>query len=213
MATHKKHVKDFERGRLIAFEGIDRTGKTTQSQLLSQSLDSPLLMRFPDRSTETGKMLDQFLKSDHNCISKEMVHLIFSANRWEKQRLIKEALLEGRDVILDRYFLSGLAYSSSEGLELEWCACPDKGLLLPDFIFYMNCDLSLSTKREGFGEERYDNYEKQKKIKNIFEKELKPIFKDTWHDIPFKSKEEVKRMIEDTLKQPVKNKEIRFFNN
>ncbi len=54
-------------GQLIAFEGIDRTGKTTQSKLLCDYLNKQgkisELIRFPDRTTVFGGQIDKFLKS------------------------------------------------------------------------------------------------------------------------------------------------------
>lgn len=71
------------RGVFIVVEGLDRSGKTTQCDLLSKHFDA-VSMNFPDRSTEIGKSINEYLrnKSDLNDYS---IHLLFSANRWEKK--------------------------------------------------------------------------------------------------------------------------------
>ncbi|KAJ3472059.1 hypothetical protein NLG97_g11323 [Lecanicillium saksenae] len=75
-----------QRGAFIVLEGLDRSGKTTQVKLLEQKFidqGKPVkLMRFPDRTTQIGQMIDSYLRSavpmdDH------AIHLLFSANRWE----------------------------------------------------------------------------------------------------------------------------------
>lgn len=45
------------RGLFIVFEGIDRTGKSTQSKLLHDALENSVPLRFPERSTVTGQMI------------------------------------------------------------------------------------------------------------------------------------------------------------
>eukprot|EP00938_MAST-03A_sp_MAST-3A-sp1_P002357 g2357.t1 len=75
-----------KRGAFLVFEGVDRCGKTTQTKLLVEKLKQDgrkvELMRFPDRTTTVGKMIDQYLKMGINLHDKA-IHLLFSANRWE----------------------------------------------------------------------------------------------------------------------------------
>lgn len=60
------------------------------------------------------------------------MNLLFSANKWGKDKLMKGILQTGTNIILDRYFYSGFAYSSDR-FELVY----DKGLLIPDLIIYL----------------------------------------------------------------------------
>lgn len=74
------------RGTFIVLEGLDRAGKTTQVKLLEQRFveaGRPVkMMRFPDRSTIIGQMIDGYLKSSVE-MEDHVIHLLFSANRWE----------------------------------------------------------------------------------------------------------------------------------
>ena len=76
------------RGALVVLEGLDRSGKTSQScELLShlQSVGfSTELWRFPDRNTAVGKMISAYL-SNQSHLDDHTIHLLFSANRWEKR--------------------------------------------------------------------------------------------------------------------------------
>ena len=80
-----------KRGSLIVFEGCDRSGKTTACKRLVDYFNanqnhSAKFMRFPDRSTEVGQAIDGYLKGQRE-LDDHVIHLLFSANRWEKVRL------------------------------------------------------------------------------------------------------------------------------
>ena len=80
------------RGALIIFEGVDRSGKSTQIKKIFENMttrgDTVYLTRFPERTSEIGKMINEYLKNNSN-LSDEAIHLLFSANRWEHADLIK----------------------------------------------------------------------------------------------------------------------------
>jgi dTMP kinase len=159
------------RGLLIAFEGIDHSGKTTQSKWLAQSLKTANIpcihISFPVRTSPTGKLLDQYLKGDSKT-NDRAIHLLFSANRWEAADTISAALDSGKHVILDRYAYSGIAYSVAKGLSTVWCTSPDVGLPLPDVIIYLDLSVSTATARGG-QRERYDEPEFQQRVKQVYE--------------------------------------------
>jgi dTMP kinase len=49
------------RGALIAFEGIDRSGKTTQAAMLQELLTNSQQIRFPNRETPVGQLINEYL--------------------------------------------------------------------------------------------------------------------------------------------------------
>ncbi|PNI12347.1 DTYMK isoform 4, partial [Pan troglodytes] len=65
----------------------DRAGKSTQSRKLVEALCAAghraELLRFPERSTEIGKLLSSYLQKKSD-VEDHSVHLLFSANRWEQ---------------------------------------------------------------------------------------------------------------------------------
>ena len=73
-------------------------------------------------------------------MSNEAVHLLFSANRWEKIKEIEETLKNGTNIICDRYWYSGVAYSVAKGMDFEWCLAADKGLHQPDLVIYLKAE-------------------------------------------------------------------------
>lgn len=75
------------RGYLIAVEGCDRCGKSTQcfkmQAWLQEKLGHPVeYWKFPDRTTPIGQLINGYLTGNFE-LSDETIHLLFSANRWE----------------------------------------------------------------------------------------------------------------------------------
>lgn len=162
-----------KRGALIVFEGCDRAGKTTQCKKLVERLKSKDMnvkfMNFPNRETSSGKMIDAYLRNKEN-LSDEGIHLLFTVNRWEAKHQMENDLKAGTTIIVDRYSYSGIAYSAAKGLDFEWCKVPEKGLLRPDLVVYLTLTDEVMARRGGFGEERYESSDMQKKVKKMFEK-------------------------------------------
>ncbi|KAG7456599.1 hypothetical protein MATL_G00237560 [Megalops atlanticus] len=126
----------YTRGALIVLEGVDRAGKTTQCMKLVQALQQSgrpaEMIRFPDRTTKIGQLISSYLEKKQN-LEDHTVHLLFSANRWELEPLIREKLQQGISLVVDRYAFSGVAFTSAKpGFSLQWCMNPDIGLPKPD---------------------------------------------------------------------------------
>lgn len=149
-------------GMFIVFEGIDRSGKTTIVSKLAKKIESEnsfgtevIRMEFPNRESQTGELISRYLKKTA-LISPQAAHLLFSANRWEMAEFIKER--RKRCIVLcDRYVYSGIAYSCANGMDPEWCEFPDKGLPVPDVVFFIDTRPQTAAKREGFGDEKYED--------------------------------------------------------
>lgn len=71
---------------LISFEGGDRCGKTTQISLLKDRIElelckNSILLKHPDRSTSSGKVIDSYLKNEIE-LSNEAITLCLTSNLW-----------------------------------------------------------------------------------------------------------------------------------
>ncbi|THW32489.1 thymidylate kinase [Aureobasidium pullulans] len=179
------------RGKLIVFEGLDRSGKSTQCERLVSYLTEKGVpvkhRRFPDRTTPIGQMINNYLQGqteqeDH------VIHLLFSSNRWEavyvfetlpchKQLLnvsrpsIEADINAGITVIIDRYYYSGCVYSAAKNnpsLSLSWCRHPEEGLPRPDLCLFLDISAEDAAKRGGWGEERYEKQELQDRVRQLF---------------------------------------------
>ncbi|KAF3926760.1 hypothetical protein ABW21_db0207735 [Orbilia brochopaga] len=172
------------RGALIAIEGLDRAGKSTQCSLLLDRLRteglSATLQKFPDRTTPIGQMINGYLQSATS-LDDRTIHLLFSANRWELQSHLLALLSSGKTVILDRYIYSGIVFSAAKQspssipspshgpLSTTWCRAPDVGLPRPDIVIFLDINQDAAATRGGFGNERYENTETQVRVRQLFE--------------------------------------------
>ena len=61
------------------------------------------------------------------------------------------------NVLVCRYAYSGVAFSAAkDGLTLEWCKQPDRGLPKPDLVCFLDVSPEEAEKRGGYGKERYE---------------------------------------------------------
>ena len=140
------------RGLFVTFEGIDRSGKTTQAQLLAKALgDDAVLVREPG-GTPAAERIRDLVKSDE--LSPIAETLLFSAARADLiERVIRPALDAGRTVIGDRYVDSTVAYQGgARGLGIERVEELNRWLtgdLWPDVTFLLDVDPAMASARSG----------------------------------------------------------------
>ncbi len=109
--------------RFISFEGIDGSGKTTQTILLSYWLTERgykvLITEEPTRELVTGYFVKIALRHKDR-LPREVYPLLFLADRLNhvKNRILP-ALESGKIVISDRYHFSMLAYQPAQGIGIE----------------------------------------------------------------------------------------------
>jgi dTMP kinase len=132
-------------GLFVTFEGIDRSGKTTQARLLCDALGERALPVREPGGTPVGERVRDLLKDPDVEIGPHAEALLFAAARAELvERVIRPALDEGRVVVSDRFLDSSLAYQGeARGLGVEevrrineWAT----GGLKPDITFLLELD-------------------------------------------------------------------------
>ncbi|KAL2040709.1 hypothetical protein N7G274_006688 [Stereocaulon virgatum] len=167
MSTHR-------RGALIVIEGLDRAGKSTQHARVCQNLRNQghrvKSMRFPDRTTPIGESIGAYLRGESQQ-EDHVIHLLFSANRWEAAASIRTAIEDGTTVVIDRYYYSGIVYSAAKGrddLSLRWAREPEVGLPRPDLCLFLDVSPEVAARRGGFGNEKYETSVMQKRVRELF---------------------------------------------
>ena len=123
-----------------------------------------------DRTTPTGQIINQYLSSAAT-LPDQSIHLLFTANRWEAAPSIASLLAQGVTVVCDRYYYSGMVYSAAKGnptLGLPWARAPETGLPRPDAVVFLDLDEEAARRRGGFGEERYETAEMQRRVRALF---------------------------------------------
>ena len=107
-------------GRLIAIEGIDGCGKSTQARILAEDLGA--VLTHEPGATALGRSLRSLLLDPGGEAPTERAEaLLMAADRAEHvARVVLPALRQGRWVVTDRYSASTLAYQGyGRGLPLE----------------------------------------------------------------------------------------------
>ena len=148
------------RGLFVSFEGIDRSGKTTQARLLVDALgDAAVAVREPG-GTEVGERIRALLKDPSLAIGAHAEALLFAAARAELvANVVRPALHDGRVVVSDRFIDSSLAYQGvARGLGVEEVARVNEwacGGLRPDLTIFLELPARDAAARSG-EEDRFE---------------------------------------------------------
>ncbi len=152
--------------RIIAFEGIDATGKETQSKLFYEYLISKNYKvahySFPRYDTEIGIFIKNYLDSKTS-VSDFTIQMLFLLDMYEFQQEIKVMEHYNFDyLVLDRYVLSNKAYSLSKGLNLDDFNDMYRFIKHADVNILLTVPLEETTKRR----EQKDKFEKDYTLLN-----------------------------------------------
>jgi dTMP kinase len=142
------------RGLFVTFEGIDRSGKTTQARMLVGALGSDALGVREPGGTPAGEKVRELLKDAAVPLGPEAEALLFAAARAEiVEKVIRPALSEGKVVVSDRFLDSSLAYQGgARGLGVEEVERINRfatGGLVPDLTFLLDLDPAAAASRAG----------------------------------------------------------------
>ena len=147
------------RGLLIAFEGLDQSGKQTQAERLrDRVVEAGRLVRllsFPAYDTAIGTELGRALQGDRD-YGPDVMQLLFVANRYVWKPQIEFELGRGTVLICDRYLASSIAYGEAQGLDPAWLTEMQKHLPQPDITFLLDIDPDVSARRKTVDRDKYE---------------------------------------------------------
>ena len=139
-------------GHLIAFEGLDQSGKQTQAELLRDRLKEDgrkaRLVSFPDYGTSIGEEIARALAGERE-YGPDVMQLLYVANRYERKPDLERWLEGGLVLVCDRYTASSVAYGEAMGLDPAWLA--DMQKLLPPAALTIVLDIAPGDGREAQG--------------------------------------------------------------
>jgi dTMP kinase len=139
-------------GALLALEGIDGSGKTTQAGLLAEALKrrglKVVLTREPT-SGPAGQRLRRYLSGPARHLSPaEELALFVSDRREHVARVIRPVLAAGQVVITDRYYYSSVAYQGALGLDPERILADNEAFApRPRLVFILTLPPALAVAR------------------------------------------------------------------
>jgi dTMP kinase len=146
-------------GHIIAFEGLDQSGKQTQAELLRDRLKEDgrkaRLVSFPDYGTSIGEEIARALAGERE-YGPDVMQLLYVANRYERKPDLERWLDGGLILVCDRYMASSVAYGEAAGLDPEWLT--DMQKLLPPAALTIMLDIAPETavKRKAVDRDRYE---------------------------------------------------------
>lgn len=167
------------RGLFIVIEGANRTHKHQLAQVLKNNIHKrtgqPVrVYRFEHRPNTLCPILPNYLQGEKD-YPDQVIHHLFSADRWRLSHHLKYLINKGYTVILQRYVASGHAYTIANGkFDHEWCKQFDSGLLKPDVTIYLERDPHLIPELVFEDPDIYETSEMQIKITEEFHKLKEP---------------------------------------
>lgn len=170
-------------GKFIVFEGINGSGKTTIiNKLISHYNNNNIkikYLKFPDRTSNSGKIIDDFLKNKYQFQNLTEQIKIFAENRKESQDMIFNYLMDGYIILCDRYLYSNLAYTltdqsinileqtTTEYMSIDNIISYDKHIIKPNYVFLINGNY-IQLRNETIKERYHNNNIKNGIIFNNF---------------------------------------------
>lgn len=166
-------------GKLIVIEGLDGSGKATQSELLEQALQMqsfPVLrVSFPNYESESSALVKMYLHgdfgSDPGDVNPYAASAFYAVDRYASyKQLWGRFYQQGGIVLADRYTTSNAIHQCSKLPEDQWddflswlfvFEYQQMGVPAPDHVFYLRTDPEVSQKLMT---SRYQGHEEKKDI-------------------------------------------------
>jgi dTMP kinase len=146
-------------GHLIAFEGLDQSGKQTQAELLRDRLKQEgrkaRLVSFPDYGTSIGEEIARALAGERD-YGPDVMQLLYVANRYERKQDLQRWLDGGLILVCDRYAASSVAYGEAHGLEPWWLEEMQKFLPPPSLTIMLDIAPDTAVQRKAVDRDRYE---------------------------------------------------------
>ncbi len=172
MTTHQELMKD---NLFIALEGIDGSGKSTQTKLMEQSLIArglKVYTTFEPTNGPIGSMIRSVLRGEMKMDDRAVAGL-FVADRLDhllnEQDGILKKLEEGYTVITDRYYFSSYAYHGAH-MDMDWVIAANAmsaSLLRPDVTLFIDVAPEVSMTRLQERNEKIEIYETLDNLRSV----------------------------------------------
>ncbi len=144
---------------LIAFEGLDQSGKETQARMLAARLTAAgrqvTIVSFPDYATPIGTELYRALHGERD-YGPDVIQMLMMANRYEWKPAILRAQAEGHIVVADRYLASSVAYGEAQGLDPDWLFETQKYLPPPSLTVMIDIAPATAVARKRVNRDRFE---------------------------------------------------------
>lgn len=144
---------------IIAFEGLDQSGKETQARHLRARIEQDgrkvHSLSFPDYETPIGREIASALAGDRD-FGPDVMQLLYVANRCEFRPKLDLWLRSGGLIVCDRYRASSIAYGEAQGLDPAWLEDIQRYLPAPDVTVLLDIAPETAVARKADGRDRYE---------------------------------------------------------
>ena len=144
---------------LIAFEGLDQSGKETQARHLRARLEQEgrkvHALSFPEYGTPIGQEIAAALRGERD-FTPSVMQLLYVANRMECKPRIDAWLEAGASIVCDRYRASSVAYGEAFGLDAGWLREIQRFLPEPTVTVLLDIAPETAVARKSTGRDKYE---------------------------------------------------------
>ncbi len=185
MKNKAPKIQQVKKGKFIAFEGIDGSGKSTQIRLLANKLKEIGVYCYTTMEptdSPIGSLIHQIMtgriKTDNKVIAGLFVadrldHLLNDVNG------VLPKIMEGTTVITDRYYFSSYAYHSVD-MPMDWVIqanAQSKELLQPTITIFIDVNPDNAVERIAKNRFHQELFEKKSRLIKVREKYLEAFEK------------------------------------
>lgn len=185
MKNKAPKIQQVKKGKFIAFEGIDGSGKSTQIRLLANKLKEIGVYCYTTMEptdSPIGSLIHQIMtgriKTDNKVIAGLFVadrldHLLNDVNG------VLPKIMEGTTVITDRYYFSSYAYHSVD-MPMDWVIqanAQSKELLQPTITVFIDVNPDNAVERIAKNRFHQELFEKKSRLIKVREKYLEAFEK------------------------------------
>ncbi len=160
------------KGTFFALEGIDGSGKSSQIQLLCNSIPEAIATAQPSTGA-MGQLLRSYLRGQQSADPRALA-LLFAADRLDhitREGGLLEQMALGKTVLCDRYYCSSFAYQSLDLPMEEVIACNKmaRELLRPTATFFLDVPPDLALHRISQRGEKQELFETKQRLEQTYE--------------------------------------------
>lgn len=161
-------------GLLVAIEGIDGAGKTTQAELLERFLFRLGLevVRTKEPTTGPWGMKVRNSKFTARLSEAEELECFINDRREHVEQLVRPAMARGAAVIIDRYYYSTVAYQGARGLDPKALLARNRQFApRPHLVALLDIEPSRGLQRihtRGQGQDLFESLDALTRCREIF---------------------------------------------
>lgn len=166
-------MEERKKGILIAMEGIDGTGKSTQLRLLADYLCArgcPVVQTREPTDGPYGREIRKLYVNRDRYTLEEELELFIQDRKQHVREVVAPALAEGKIVLTDRYYFSTAAYQGAAGMDPVEVFNKNNFAPRPDLVILLTMSPEVSLRRiQDLRGEELNDFEQEEQLRKVAE--------------------------------------------